>query len=602
MTYMQKNKTNDKLAIVMGQEHNLDADELDTARKKALIRDFQLIVTSGRADDPTSSRGGVFILIDTKQMSEAKILHEDPGFIRVTVDWGAEKLDLANVYAPVHDSARIDFYNTLRGRLSSNTIVGGDWNTVTDVTLDVRSRNPLGYPNRGASLLATVMGELGLTDERREQLGDEREYTRTADDGSISTRLDRWYVPVDKDWRWTFDVTEGFSLTPTGSDHSPVWLRIDNKAGELGSDRVTIDARLFDESYVVQEIIRIMSAEYADSRKAEATKWRRAHARIRDYLIGETKHRKKREKDQIDSLNAQLKILELRHKSRGSTADSVRVKKEIQKELYELQTKEPPDVPKAHQAQRMFDKSEVSSRSMFAPYKSKMKQQWIDTMKKNDWQENTPPNFQETTTNVTEVGEEFVKLYKTIFARKHIDQDKADRLLRRMGRKQILKQSRLDCDKPFNLREVSTTMEALPRGKQAGPNRIPNEMYKILPHVFAQPFVDLINETQRKGELPKSFLEGDISMLYKKGDREDPRNYRPITLLNTDYKIFTRILSKRMIGTVHEFVSETLSKAFSMSRNRKMPCRSSGSSLIYASMRRSSMDASEMRTSGTNPF
>ena len=90
MTYMQKNKTNDKLAVVMGQEHNLRADELDTARTKALIRDFQLIVTSGRADDPTSSRGGVFILIDTKQMSEAKILHEDPGFIRVTVDWESQ--------------------------------------------------------------------------------------------------------------------------------------------------------------------------------------------------------------------------------------------------------------------------------------------------------------------------------------------------------------------------------------------------------------------------------------------------------------------------------------------------------------------------------
>ena len=46
-------------------------------------------------------------------------------------------------------------------------------------------------------------------------------------------------------------------------------------------------------------------------------------------------------------------------------------------------------------------------------------------------------------------------------------------------------------------------------------------------------------------------------MLYKKGDREDPRNYRPITLLNTDYKIFTRILSKRMSTVVHQFVSES---------------------------------------------
>ena len=46
-------------------------------------------------------------------------------------------------------------------------------------------------------------------------------------------------------------------------------------------------------------------------------------------------------------------------------------------------------------------------------------------------------------------------------------------------------------------------------------------------------------------------------MLYKKGDRTDPRNYRPITLLNTDYKIYTRILAKRMLRSVHEFVSET---------------------------------------------
>ena len=45
--------------------------------------------------------------------------------------------------------------------------------------------------------------------------------------------------------------------------------------------------------------------------------------------------------------------------------------------------------------------------------------------------------------------------------------------------------------------------------------------------------------------------------MYKKEDRDDPRNYRPITLLNTDYKIFTRILAKRMRDVVHEFTSES---------------------------------------------
>ena len=39
---------------------------------------------------------------------------------------------------------------------------------------------------------------------------------------------------------------------------------------------------------------------------------------------------------------------------------------------------------------------------------------------------------------------------------------------------------------------------------------------------------------------------GIISTLYKKKERDDPRNYRPITLLNGDYKIFTRVLTRRM--------------------------------------------------------
>ena len=35
------------------------------------------------------------------------------------------------------------------------------------------------------------------------------------------------------------------------------------------------------------------------------------------------------------------------------------------------------------------------------------------------------------------------------------------------------------------------------------------------------------------------------------------RNYRPITLLNGGYKIYTRLLAQRMKTVVHQFVSET---------------------------------------------
>ena len=100
-------------------------------------------------------------------------------------------------------------------------------------------------------------------------------------------------------------------------------------------------------------------------------------------------------------------------------------------------------------------------------------------------------------------------------------------------------------------------MENLPTGKQPGPNRIPNAVYKYLSKRLAPMLAAVLNHALVTGKLPDHFLEGDISVLYKnKGDRDDPRNYRPITLLNTDYKIFTRILASRMREVVHQFVAE----------------------------------------------
>src|SRR5260370_35280744 len=42
------------------------------------------------------------------------------------------------------------------------------------------------------------------------------------------------------------------------------------------------------------------------------------------------------------------------------------------------------------------------------------------------------------------------------------------------------------------------------------------------------------------------FTDDSLSLLYKKGDKEDIKNYRPLSLLNTDYKIYTLILTTTM--------------------------------------------------------
>ena len=48
---------------------------------------------------------------------------------------------------------------------------------------------------------------------------------------------------------------------------------------------------------------------------------------------------------------------------------------------------------------------------------------------------------------------------------------------------------------------------------------------------------------------------GIITLSFKKGERLDPRNWRPITLLNVDYKIASRSISALLLKVLHSLVA-----------------------------------------------
>jgi hypothetical protein len=67
----------------------------------------------------------------------------------------------------------------------------------------------------------------------------------------------------------------------------------------------------------------------------------------------------------------------------------------------------------------------------------------------------------------------------------------------------------------------------------------------------------LFNDIKKNGLIAgANFTEGWLCPIPKKGDIRDPKNYRPITCLNTDYKLLTKLLSLRLARSIDEIVSE----------------------------------------------
>ena len=58
--------------------------------------------------------------------------------------------------------------------------------------------------------------------------------------------------------------------------------------------------------------------------------------------------------------------------------------------------------------------------------------------------------------------------------------------------------------------------------------------------------------SQRTKQIPDSWHEAKIVILFKKGDPKDIKSYRPISLLSHSYKIFTRLLQTRIERTLDE--------------------------------------------------
>uniref|UniRef100_A0A670IZP3 Reverse transcriptase domain-containing protein n=1 Tax=Podarcis muralis TaxID=64176 RepID=A0A670IZP3_PODMU len=100
---------------------------------------------------------------------------------------------------------------------------------------------------------------------------------------------------------------------------------------------------------------------------------------------------------------------------------------------------------------------------------------------------------------------------------------------------------------PILREEVEEVIKELKRGKAPGPDGFTSSYYKEMKDILMNPLVEVMNNTLKEREIPNTWKEAFITIIPKQdADPTQVKNYRPISLLNTDYKIFAGILAKRL--------------------------------------------------------
>ena len=107
----------------------------------------------------------------------------------------------------------------------------------------------------------------------------------------------------------------------------------------------------------------------------------------------------------------------------------------------------------------------------------------------------------------------------------------------------FLTDKRLD-NVPFNDEDILVLIRSLNKNKSSGPDKISARMLLLCDGSIVKPLKLIFFNILNTGIYPDLWKEANLTPIYKKGSKQQVKNYRPISLLPICSKIFERIIFK----------------------------------------------------------
>jgi len=563
-----------KIAVMALQETHPTDDMQENIGKR--FRNTLHIVHSADPENP-GSKGGVSIAVNKGMVNTNKITSTiviAGRAIIIDIPWnGDDTLRILNVYAPVRNAEKTEFWTTLLEKIETMSgpkpdIVLGDFNLVENPEIDRLNNRGGTDPITARNALSDLVVELNLTDGWRRRHPRKRGYTYV---GNGQSRLDRIYAREEM-YQWCTD----WKIEHPGvkTDHSLVGVQITSENMPfLGRGRWMIPINLLKNKYLkkeTQKLAKQMQDEVNQTRTQNRTDHNPQKA-LKTFKEKVVELYRNYQKTNQPKLTNAIKSLQ---KELQTTAD----KPELTEEQIQEQTLLLTERIDALEKKRR-DEARLLSSARNKLEGETLSKHWVRSAK-----ENTPrdtirtlinplgdPNRKETRSDkMAQIAKEYHEQLLTIDRdpRTEPDEEKLHEALENINTR-LAQEDIEELRKSVSSEEVEEALNDSANDKAAGLDGIPMELWKLLNqqyksakederhnycnivNVLTKIFRDVADYGVTEGT---NFNEGWMCPIYKKKEANNIANYRPITVLNTDYKIFTKAIATRLTGIAPKII------------------------------------------------
>ena len=515
----------------------------------------------------TGSRGVAILFNNTFEHNIHNIHHDPEGrYLIIDISVFNQRISLLNVYAPNEDKP--DFFTSLGLKLeainNTSIICGGDFNVVQDYNIDTnniyRHNNP-----KSNSKVHDIKADLDLIDPWRLHNPQTRMYTWHSSGRGTNkqSRLDYFLISSDLG-----ELVNDTQIRPGyRTDHSLVTVSINFITQKRGAGIWKFNNSLLrDKTYVaeVKKCIKETLQQYCDYHIDEFESIEDVPLNINDQLF-------------FEMLKLQIRAISIPYAA-AKKRERQKQEKDAEIEInlrHRLYTESPNDenletLRTAQDSLQAIRQKQVEGQMIRAKARWNLEgekpSRYFLNLEKRHYSEKVIPKLitddKKEITDIQEIIKEQTRFYKELYRtrkpkltekQKEMFFPKHSNLL-----KVLTEDQKQSCEGDLTQAECLTTLKNMKNNKSPGPDGYTVEFFKFFWKDLGYFLVKAINEGNRIGKLSVTQRLGQITCLPKPNrSKLYMKNWRPITLLNVDYKIASGSIANRIKNNIGSIVSDS---------------------------------------------